>query len=562
MIWHHKQASLAILDQALQENFWTPKPSDTSSLTDWKKRTRLSIHLDGDIEDKTVDILEIMVAENEQNPRIFVKDNNLVQLVQVRGTFLIKYFDARSFRAFLSKHYRFTKTEKVPAAEKKDPKGQAEYREGPTDLPMAVVDNILQRRPFPFPEIEEVIHNPIYDEHGQIMLSEGYKPSIKAWLEKIEIDLKIPTYPSHEQIEAAKALILDDLLVDFPFTNEASKAHAVAMGLLPFVRRMIHSPTPMHMVTAPTPGSGKGLLVECMSLIATGDLPTIMTQKEREEEWRKNITSTLQDSPAFVMIDNLEGRIKSAALEAVLTRTDWNDRILGLTENASLRNVAVWAGTGNNPQLSKDLARRCAWVQLVPDTENPDERTSFKHKNIRGWIRQNRKEIMQAFLVLIQAWIVNGQQPGSKTLGSFEDWARIIGGILENAKIPGFLENREQLKDFSTQVDQEWRQLMDVWASESAQQYAQQGKGELYNDNEDLSPYEMDTADLYDLARRHDLLLEVLGSRNDASQKIRLGKALKKHNGRIFGQWRLISHRDKRLKKNLRKIENVKKKAE
>lgn len=558
MIEHHKEASISLLDQSLTEEFWTDEAPDTSALTSWSRQVRMNIHLDGDLEDNTYAVLDALVIDNKANPRLFTKDDNLVQLVLVRNRIQLKYFQTKTFRAYLARHYRFTKMERVPKADKEDPDGPTEWQEVSTDIPTALVDNILSRRPFPFADIEEVIHNPVYDDFGQIILSEGYKPTLKSWLEKVTEDLHIPTYPTAHDIKAAKSLILDNLLHGFPFSDEASKAHAVAIGLLPFVRRMIHSPTPLHMVTAPTPGSGKGLLVECMSLIAADELPAIITQKEREEEWRKNITSTLMESPSFVCLDNLEGMIKSAALEAVLTREVWNDRILGITENATLRNVTVWTGTGNNPQLSKDLARRCCWIQLIPNTENPDERTGFKIANLRTWIKKNRKELMQAFLVLIQSWISNGRKPGKKTIGSFESWAAVIGGILENAQIDGFLDNREKLKDFSTQTDQEWRELIELWAKKNADE--QPGQSVIFDQQEfteQKTPPPLDTSDIYDLARESGLLLEVLGSKNESSQKIRLGKVLKKYNGRIFGSWRLISFRDNHLRKNIWKIERI-----
>jgi len=51
--------------------------------------------------------------------------------------------------------------------------------------------------------------------------------------------------------EAALALILDELLVDFPFVSKADMAHALALMLLGFVRDLIDGPTPLSWIGAP-----------------------------------------------------------------------------------------------------------------------------------------------------------------------------------------------------------------------------------------------------------------------------------------------------------------------
>jgi len=55
-----------------------------------------------------------------------------------------------------------------------------------------------------------------------------------------------------EQVARARALLVDELLVDFPFVKESDRAHAVAAILLPFLRRMIGGLAPIHLIEAPT----------------------------------------------------------------------------------------------------------------------------------------------------------------------------------------------------------------------------------------------------------------------------------------------------------------------
>jgi len=42
--------------------------------------------------------------------------------------------------------------------------------------------------------------------------------------------------------------------------RDSDRAHAMAAILLPFMERMIEGLSPIHLIEAPTQGSGKGLL--------------------------------------------------------------------------------------------------------------------------------------------------------------------------------------------------------------------------------------------------------------------------------------------------------------
>lgn len=61
-------------------------------------------------------------------------------------------------------------------------------------------------------------------------------------------------------------------------------------------------------------------------------------------------------------------------------------------------------------------------------------------------MRSNRGRLLAAILTLARAWFIAGSpQPSTPLLGSFEEWCRIVGGILEFAGISGFLGNLDEL---------------------------------------------------------------------------------------------------------------------
>ncbi len=343
------------------------------------------------------------------------------------------------------------------------------------------------------------------------------------------MDVSIPTTPTQAEVTQARELIVTDLLGDFPFESEGSRAHAVAAIVLPFVRELIQGPTPLHLFSAPTPGSGKGLLVEVTSLIATGRPSLPVSPPRDDEEMRKRITAQLRRGTPIIVLDNLTKKLDSAALCAALTASEWQDRILGVSEMSStLPNRALWAATGNNPELSLDVARRTITCRLDSGIERPWERKDFRHPELCGWVGAHRGELVQAVLTLIQAWLRAGSPLSQHPpIGSFESWATVMAGVLEMAGIKGFLENYKDVYEAASAEIGEWLDYVEAWYE------AHGGKPVLVKE-------------LCNLARQRELLSDVLGDGIDASQRTRLGNALSRHKGRVFNGYQI--HQDVRSK--------------
>jgi len=295
------------------------------------------------------------------------------------------------------------------------------------------------------PVLEAVVRAPMFGASGKLVVTNGYYPEERLAL-IIEENLVVPPVPEHpapDEIAEARRLLLDDLLVDFDFKHTADRAHAVATLVLPFIRKLIPGPTPLHLVESPSPGSGKGLLCSVVTLVATGeDCPT-RSLSEYDDEIRKMITAELSRAKPIILLDNINtdsgGKLDSASLAAALTTTVWTDRILKETRMADLPNQALWLLTANNPRLSMELARRSVRIRIVPTQDRPWLRNTFKHSDLKGWVRENRGKLVAAVLVLVRAWQAVGSPRSSQRLGSYEPWSAVVGGILDTAGIPGFL---------------------------------------------------------------------------------------------------------------------------
>src|SRR5262249_20571338 len=276
---------------------------------------------------------------------------------------------------------------------------------------------------------------PAFVKGGVLHATSGYCPAGRSYYAPTDRFClpPLPARPSQTDINAARSLICDELLVDFPFADgEAERSNTVALYLLPFVRSMILGPTPLHLIEKPTPGTGASLLVEIMARIVTGRPTEPITEGRDEDEWRKRLTARLRSSPPFIFIDNVRRRLDSAQLAAALTTTVWRDRVLGSSEEVGIPNRSVWVATGNNPSLSNELARRTVRIRLDAKRDRPWLRSGFKHEAIRQWVGENRSSLVHAALVLVHAWISEGQprNPKGVTLGMFEEWSVTMGGIL------------------------------------------------------------------------------------------------------------------------------------
>jgi hypothetical protein len=169
--------------------------------------------------------------------------------------------------------------------------------------------------------------------------------------------------PASADIRQAAALLLE-IFTDFPFVDEASRAHALGLVVLAFTRDLVDGRTPLHALDAPMPGSGKGLLADAVAHLATGRPIEVMSEAKDDEEQRKRITGLLLSGRAFGLVDNITRRLDSGPLAAVLTADTWSDRLLGVSRVVELQNRTTWIVTGNNLTFSREMGRRTVWCRL------------------------------------------------------------------------------------------------------------------------------------------------------------------------------------------------------
>jgi hypothetical protein len=160
--------------------------------------------------------------------------------------------------------------------------------------------------------------------------------------------------------------------------------------------------------------------------------------------------------------DDSKAPVESASLASALTQPRWHDRILGGNSEAGIKVQCTWMSSGNNVEFSRELARRIVPIRLVAPIENPSERTGFRHDPLEAWMAQNRLGLLRACLVLCGAWNAAGRPAGAQRMGSYEAYARVLGGILDVAGVPGFLANRRKFSGKDRESNR-WPALVELW---------------------------------------------------------------------------------------------------
>jgi len=320
--------------------------------------------------------------------------------------------------------------------------------------PRFIVDAILSTPEKPVPVLKRLVTIPVFGPSGSLRLTPGFC-KVSGILFSPRESLKIPTVPSHpsqKDIKKAKQILLEDFLVDFPFSTRSDKAHAIVFLLLYPVRALIKGPTPLHVVDAPVQGTGKTLLVSAVESIWVGDEISPMSEATNDEEWRKKLFSALRKAPPYITIDNIKQRLSSAALESILTAEAYEDRILGVSTISKVPIQSIFVATGNNIAYSSEVIRRAVRIRLDAREEEPWLRKTFKHPNLKDWVKQNRPQLLWACYTLVQAWIAARKPRGQDKIGSYEAWAGVMGGILKTCGIDGFLVN---IHEFYKEADAE-----------------------------------------------------------------------------------------------------------
>jgi hypothetical protein len=291
----------------------------------------------------------------------------------------------------------------------------------PTDAPQRVAETYLARAgEWKLPVLTGIVTTPFLRSDGSVCEAPGYDEATGMLFKPDGQDFPpVPQSPSKEDAIAALTSI-DKLIGTFPFVAETDRSVMLSAILTGLDRRSM-STAPLHAFTAPAQGSGKSMLVDLVSMLATGQPAPVIAQGRTEEELEKRLGAALLRGDAIVSVDNCEYPLQSSFLCQALTQQRLNIRLLGYSRHVEVPvNAAVFA-TGNNLSIAGDLIRRALLCTIDAQCEHPEQRKF--DKDPISIIQANRGALVAAALTVLRAWHASNDRIEAAPFGSFEEWS-------------------------------------------------------------------------------------------------------------------------------------------
>jgi hypothetical protein len=294
------------------------------------------------------------------------------------------------------------------------------------DCPDRVAKTFAARGAWRLPTLSGTIEAPTLRPDGSVLATVGYDSSTGLLYEPGDTNFPaVPERPTREDaLDALK--VLCEILQGFPFVDRSAAvgsdmAAALTAVLTALIRRSLKS-APLFAFGAPKMGSGKSLLADVVSMIATGRPCSVMSLGEDSNEERKRWLAVLLEGDPVICIDNVEKPLGGSALCSILTQESYRDRVLGVSQTVSVSTAVTLLATGNNLVFDGDLTTRVVPCDLDPHVERPEER-SFD-VNLYQYVPEHRGELVVAGLTILRAFAVAGmpKQPVA-AFGRFEEWS-------------------------------------------------------------------------------------------------------------------------------------------
>ncbi|WP_267421689.1 bifunctional DNA primase/polymerase [Methylobacterium sp. GC_Met_2] len=228
--------------------------------------------------------------------------------------------------------------------------------------------------------------------------------------------------PTRSDAEAAIQR-LGKPLRGFPFLDAASRSVAIS-AIISAVLRADLPGVPIHLIDAPSAGTGKTLMAKLVGIVATGVLPTILTYTGDEEEDRKQLSVALMAGAPVILFDNISKPLRGDFLAGVITSPEFDIRILGRSENVKIDTRSLILGSGNNTIVQGDLGRRTVRCRLDANVERPEER-EFDFDPLDE-VLELRPQLVIDALTIVRAYLRANRPTPMIPLGSFEVWSRSV----------------------------------------------------------------------------------------------------------------------------------------
>jgi hypothetical protein len=247
------------------------------------------------------------------------------------------------------------------------------------------------------------------------------------------------------------ALFLSELLSEFAWPEEEqkislSKAFAMMLAVFGDLLIPLGFPRPAFIAKANREGAGKTLLVLVAVCPVHGAAK--ISPPSRGDELNKMLLAKMREGDPYLILDNWRGEMGDPALEAFITSSTFEGRVLGASEMKSGRKECLVFITGNNARVNPDMRRRSVVIDLEVKEATAEDR-KIQKPMAEADILEKRADILAALWAVIKEWDSKGRPEGSLGHQSFPRWAKVFGGIVESMGLPSPLTRPSESPDES-----------------------------------------------------------------------------------------------------------------
>jgi putative DNA primase/helicase len=274
---------------------------------------------------------------------------------------------------------------------------------------------------WPFPPIQGLLTTPSMRRDGTLLTVPGYDWETGLYLAQ-PASLKlppIPERPTRHQAETALADLLG-LLGEFAFADEASRSVTLSLLITPIVRAAMPV-VPIHLISAPSAGTGKSFLASLATVLLAGEHLSAIAQAPDDAETEKRLIGAALLGRTLIVLDNARHVIAGDFMCQIGERPVLQLRPLGTSNVVVLHNNFCVVITGNNAGVADDLVRRTIRIALDANTPEPEKR-QFRLDPI-AMVRADRGRYIAAALTICRAYLAAGSPGCLPRLASYGPWS-------------------------------------------------------------------------------------------------------------------------------------------
>lgn len=296
------------------------------------------------------------------------------------------------------------------------------------DCPDKVAKTYLDRvGAWRLPVLCGIVSAPTLRPDGSILSEPGYDKSTGFLFDPQGATFPaVPVNPSRDDaIEAQEKLL--KIVRGFSFVSKVDESVFLSLVLTSLVRRSLPT-APGHGITAPVAGSGKSMLVDIATIIATGRRCSVISQGKNQEETEKKLVGVLVSGDQIMSLDNCNEPLDGDLLCQMLTQEIVKPRILGKTGNPECLTNFIIAATGKNLRMKGDQTRRWLLCSLDAGVERPEDRVFTFDAKMEAL--EQRPELAVGALTMMRAYLASGETVANPPLGSFTEWSKLVRNTL------------------------------------------------------------------------------------------------------------------------------------